>query len=287
MPVEKARAKVNLSLHIGAPIADPDDRFYGYHPLDSLVAFADIGDDVSCEVADTTSLTINGPFADGLEADENNLILKAYAAVAKLSDVPPLKFHLVKNLPVASGIGGGSADAAAALRLMKHYVELSEEKWLEIALSLGADVPVCFHSKTTRMCGIGEKLCELTNLGAISAVLINPGIAIGTGSVFQKFDAANTHIAPKEQMTEGDLLSRTLAGTNDLETISMSLCPEIGDVLRYMASQPGCQLARMSGSGATCFALFERDAQAHVAVEAISKLHPDWWVVATRIGDAA
>ena len=287
MPVEKARAKINLSLHVGAPIADPDDRFYGYHPLDSLVAFADIGDDVSCEVSDTTSLTISGPFADGLEADENNLILKAYTAVEKLADVPQLKFHLVKNLPIASGIGGGSADAAAALRLMKHYVELSEEKWFEIALSLGADVPVCFHSKTARMIGIGEKLCDLTDLGAISAVLINPGIAISTGSVFQKFDAANTHTAPKEQVTEGGLLFRTLAGKNDLETISMNLCPQIGDVLRHMASQPECQLARMSGSGATCFALFERDAQARAAVKAISKLHPDWWVVATRIGDAA
>ena len=174
---ELARAKINLNLHIGQVIDDPAHRHHGYHPLSSLVVFADYGDELSCETSQKTSLEITGPFSKGLETDESNLILKAYQRVADQVEIPKLKFNLVKNLPIASGIGGGSADAAAALRLLQNYVNLNDHDWHSIALSLGADVPVCFYSKTCIMKGIGEQIEFLENRDNLHAVLVNAGVS--------------------------------------------------------------------------------------------------------------
>ena len=285
MPSELARAKINLSLLVGRLVEDPDHDHFGYHPLSSLVAFADVGDDVSCEIAEATSLSISGPFADGLESDQNNLILKAYHAVAAQADLPPLAFHLIKNLPIASGIGGGSADAAAALRLMKSYVDLPDAKWLDIALSLGADVPVCWHSKTCQMLGIGEIIERVDLSPPLNAVLVNPGIGVSTGAVFRVFDDCNPPVRPEPLPEDGDVLSRLLRSENNLQSPALNVEPIIGTVLREIASQNGCQMARMSGSGATCFGVFENRGHASAAKTRIAANNPDWWVTACRIGD--
>ena len=285
MPSERARAKINLSLLVGRLVEDPDHKHFGYHPLSSLVAFADIGDEVSCEIAESTSLSISGPFADGLESDQNNLILKAYHAVAAQADLPPLAFHLIKNLPIASGIGGGSADAAAALRLMKSYVDLPEAKWLDIALSLGADVPVCWHSKTCQMLGIGEVIVPIDFSQSVNALLVNPGVRVSTAEVFRAFDDRNPPELTNSISNSADVWAQVLNSNNDLQSPAIMIESKIGDVLRDIASQNGCQIARMSGSGATCFGIFENKGHASAAKARIAANNPDWWLAACRIGD--
>ena len=285
MPSELARAKINLSLHVGRLVDDPDHEHFGYHPLGSLVAFADIGDEVSCEIAKQTSLTISGPFADGLAADQNNLVLKAYRAVVARADLPPLAFHLIKNLPVASGIGGGSADAAAALRLMQNYADLPDAEWLDIALFLGADVPVCWHSKTSKMMGIGEIIERIDLSPPLNAVLVNPGTPVSTAEVFRTFDDRDPPEMPSSLPDHGDLWMQILQSDNDLQSPAIKIEPIIGDVLREIASQNGCQIARMSGSGATCFGIFENRGHASAAKARILVNNPDWWVTTCRIGD--
>lgn len=286
MRSETARAKINLTLHVGRVIENQVDAFYGYHPIDSLVVFADIGDVLSCEAATETSLSIIGPFADDLPVDDGNLIIKAVHVVDRTQDHPPLKFTLEKNLPVAAGIGGGSANAAAALRLLQDYVELTAAQWTEIALKIGADVPVCLMSETARMTGIGESLSPAPGLGQVYTVLVNPGVKVMTKDVFKVFDKGAPNDTPRPAKTEGDLLSRALAGRNDLESPSMTLAPEISDCLRAIAALQGCQLARMSGSGATCFGIFERKSEALRAAENLAKSHPLWWVQFAVLGDA-
>ncbi len=283
---ERARAKINLTLHVGAPINDADNRFFGYHPLDSLVAFAEIGDELSCDIAETTSLKISGAFAEGLEADASNLVLRAYQAVSSHADLPSLNFDLVKNLPIASGIGGGSADAAAALRLLKNYVELPDAVWFDIAMSLGADVPVCLASKTSHMTGIGQIINPLDSAEFIHAVLVNPGVAVSTPDIFKAYDQNCPEDLPRNEDFKGDLLSLALKGRNDLEPIAIQMVPEIGQGLRCLSSQNGCLLARMSGSGATCFGLFANKGHASAACARLSDLRPDWWVVSSGLGDA-
>ena len=285
--VAMARAKINLTLHIGRVIADPSDPYFGYHPLDSLVVFADVGDTLRAEVAGETSLDINGPFAEGLEVDERNLILKAYHAVALKADIPPLRFTLTKVLPVASGIGGGSADAAAALRLLQGHVKQSDDEWHAIALSLGADVPVCLMSHTVHMSGIGGDLQGCPDLGVLYAVLVNPGVAVSTAAIFKAFDAGdNVRETPRPQRGDGNLRVRATDGRNDLQPPAVAQQPIIETVLRAIAAQKGCELSRMSGSGATCFGLFETKGAAETAASQIAADHPDWWVVPTVLGDA-
>jgi len=169
---QRARAKVNLTLHVGRVIADRGGAYYGYHPLDSLVVFADVGDEIRAEPAEKTQLTIVGPFTKGLSAEADNLILKAIAAVSARASVPPFNVVLTKNLPVASGLGGGSANAAAMLRILQNYTDLAVSDWREIALSLGADVPVCLLSQTAHMTGIGEAVTPIKDLGQWPAVLV-------------------------------------------------------------------------------------------------------------------
>ncbi len=285
MFTERARAKINLTLHVGAPIDQAGHRFFGYHPLDSLVAFADIGDELTCREADKLSLSLSGPFSGGLDADENNLVLRAYHVVSQIANVPPLHFHLIKNLPVASGIGGGSADAAAALRLMQNYVDLPEDSWFEIAVSLGADVPVCLRSQTVRMTGIGDELQEIEDETPINVVLVNPGVAVSTAKIFKAYDESNPIDLVDQSQWEGDLVGQALRGRNDLEPVAMKMEPQISQVLRGLATQNGCELARMSGSGATCFGLFANKGHASAARARLSNLHPEWWVRETVIGE--
>lgn len=285
MPSSIARAKINLTLHVGRAIADQSDPFFGYHPLDSLVVFSDFGDVLSCEPANDMALEISGPFAKDVPSDATNLILKAVHVAGRTSDHPPLAFKLEKNLPVASGIGGGSANAAAALRLLARYIDLPQASWMEIALKIGADVPVCLASKTARMTGIGETVTPLPGLGQIFVVLANPAVQVLTKEIFQALDSAEPRETPRPAMMAGDLLTRALDGRNDLEPPAMSFAPEIGICLRELASTAGCQLARMSGSGATCFGIYASDTQAKRAADMISKKWPAWWVRAARLGD--
>ena len=275
MKSERARAKINLTLHVGRVIKDPSDPFYGYHPLDSLVVFADIGDEIEMAEAENTALSIEGPFAKGLTAQDDNLILRALSA----AKAKPHKITLQKHLPVSAGIGGGSANAAAILRLCG-------VDDLQTAVSLGADVPVCLHSKTAHMTGIGEDVTLMPDMEQLHALLINPRVAVSTGAIFKAFDEApDIRETPRPMKTSGDLLARALDGRNDLQAIAMAQAPVIGDVLRMLASQNGCQLARMSGSGATCFGIFESDRALRQAQAAIRTQAPDWWCEATLLGD--
>ena len=275
MKSERARAKINLTLHVGRVITDPSDPFYGYHPLDSLVVFADIGDEIEMSAAQTTTLSINGPFGAGLTADNDNLILRALTT----AKAAPHNVTLKKYLPVSAGIGGGSANAAAVLRIFG-------VDDLQTAVSLGADVPVCLHSKTAHMTGIGEDVTLMTNMGQLHALLVNPRVSVSTGAIFKAFDAApDIRETPRPMKQSGDLLSRALDGRNDLEPIAIAQAPVIGDVLRLLASQNGCQLARMSGSGATCFGIFQSDRALCQAERAIRAHAPDWWCEATLLGD--
>lgn len=273
-----------MTLHVGRIITDPADPFYRYHPLDSLVVFADVGDDLTAAKSAELSLSIDGPFAGDLSAEPDNLILRAYRAVAAKTDITPLIFTLTKNLPVASGIGGGSADAAAALRIMRGIVDLGDVDWRDIALSLGADVPVCLGSTTTHMSGIGQDLTPWADLGVVHAVLVNPGIAVSTASIFKAFDSGSPRETPRPQKHSGTLLERARDGRNDLQPPAIEAAPVIADVIHILSAQCGCDLARMSGSGATCFGLFEDAQAAALAAAAITDNHPTWWCVATTLG---
>ncbi len=273
---EFARAKINLTLHVGRVIQDPHDPFLGYHPLDSLVVFADVGDSLVMTLADKTTLSIEGPFGEGLTVGDDNLILKALASTKSKACHVTLK----KNLPVSAGIGGGSANAAAVLRMC-------EVDSLETAVGLGADVPVCLKSQTAHMTGIGGDVAVLPDMGQLYALLINPGTAVSTGAIFKAFDAgSNIRETPRPMKTSGDLLSRALDGRNDLEPIAIAQAPIIGDVLRTLASQEGCQLARMSGSGATCFGIFDTSTALKRAEAKIKTQNPEWWCAATLLGEA-
>ena len=271
---EAAPAKVNLHLHVTGRRAD------GYHLLDSLVAFAGTGDVLSASPAGPLSLRVAGPFAAALVGEPDNLVLRAARALATQAGVSTgASLVLEKKLPVASGIGGGSADAAAALRLLCRLWRLSPEPEMlqRLALGLGADVPVCLHGHTARMGGIGERLDPGPALPACGIVLANPGVAVATADVFRarrgpwSAPAALPGGWNDAAAMAADL--RTLR--NDLETAAVTLCPSIGDLLAILAAARGCLLARMSGSGATCFGLFADLAAARSALDLLQR--PGWW----------
>jgi 4-diphosphocytidyl-2-C-methyl-D-erythritol kinase len=275
-----APAKLNLSLHVTGRRAD------GYHLLDSLVAFADVGDRIRVERADRTSLTVTGPQAAGLSAGDDNLVLRA----ARLMPQAPARITLDKVLPVASGIGGGSADAAATLRALAglHGLPLPQA---QAVLGLGADVPVCLEGRACRMTGVGEGVTPLAQpLPEVAVVLVNPGVALATPSVFAALDRRDNPPMPHVLPPLRDLpalvafLRRT---RNDLEPPAIRLAPVIARVRAALAAQPGCALARMSGSGATCFGLFADDAGAMAAAAALRRAEPGWWVAAARLRDQA
>lgn len=271
---EAAPAKINLFLHVTGKRAD------GYHLLDSLVAFAGIGDRLTAEPADTLSLRVVGPFAAGLDGEADNLVLRAARALADAARIVPRgALVLEKNLPVASGIGGGSADAAATLRLLSRLWDVSVDPLVLYALAarLGADVPVCVAARPTQMRGVGEVLDPAPALPACGLVLVNPGVALATADVFRARSAAFS--APVTLPAVWDSTTAMADGlrdlTNDLQPPAVALRPVIGEVLAALGATPGCLLARMSGSGATCFALFPDAGAADLAAASLRR--PGWW----------
>ena len=272
---EAAPAKLNLYLHV---VGRRDD---GYHMLDSLVAFADIGDVLHAAPADDLSLAVTGPFAAALSTERDNLVLRAARALAAAGGVPAkARLTLDKRLPVASGIGGGSADAAAALRALCRLwgCAPAPADLARIALGLGADVPVCLASQAVRMGGVGECLTPAPALPECGVVLINPGVAVETAAVFRAraggFSAAAT--LPAAWHDAAALAADLRELGNDLAAPARLLCPPIDAVLAALAAQSGCLLARMSGSGATCFGVFHSP---RTAADAAPHLARDgWWV---------
>ena len=281
-----APAKINLFLHVGEKRPD------NYHALESLVVFAEAGDRMEFLPAADLSLKTSGPFARYLPESGDNLVLKAARA---LREVVPGGFDggativLEKNLPVSSGIGGGSADAAACLRGLDVLWDLrcGEEKLMRIAAELGSDVPACLLSRPCWMAGRGERVTKSPELPRIAMVLVNPGIGVPTAKVFAELNARAGvgHMAPPPDSIESlwDVVAYLDDAANDLEAPAARIAPEIEDVLGALDVEPGCVLAQMSGSGATCFGLFDGSYLALGAAERIAYEHPEWWVRATRI----
>jgi 4-diphosphocytidyl-2-C-methyl-D-erythritol kinase len=271
---EAAPAKVNLYLHVTGRRAD------GYHLLDSLAVFAGTGDVLIARRADLLSLDIEGPFAAGLIGHPDNLVLRAARLLAREAGVSDgAAIVLDKRLPVASGIGGGSSDAAAALRLLNRLwrARVPERRLEELAAELGADVPVCLRATAARMGVVGEKLDPAPALPECGLVLVNPGQAVATAEVFRAraggFSAPAT--LPAGWDSAGAMVADLARLTNDLQAPAVALCPAISEVLEALPRQPDCLLARMSGSGATCFGLFPTPALAKRAAAALSR--PGWW----------
>lgn len=274
---ETAYAKINLALHVRARMAD------GYHALETLFAFCAEGDVLAAAPADGLSLAIDGPFGAGLSAGADNLVLRAAEALqAAAGTTAGAAIRLDKRLPVASGIGGGSADAAAALRLLARLwrIDVAPEVLHDIAAALGADVPACLASRACRGEGRGDALDFLDEgaLAGIPVLLVNPRVAVPTGPVFQHWDQID-----RGPLATGDPLAAALAGRNDLELPARALQPVIGEVVAALSARSGVVLARMSGSGATCFALFEGAALRDEADRAIETAHPGWWRLATTL----
>ena len=295
MLTTRAPAKINLTLAVHGRRPD------GYHELTSLVAFAGMGDSLSLDPAKPHGLTIAGPFSAGLASDAGNLVLKA---VQRLNARRALghvgHFTLIKRLPVASGIGGGSADAAAALRLVARMRSwpLDLPDLLAAARETGADVPVCLMSKARLMAGIGDVLGPPLKLPKLFAVLVNPGVAVSTAAVFAALglQASQLHApASRPQVPLGpwrndgledaaSLLRGSLtAHGNNLQTAACRLQPVIGETLQALNAAEGCHLARMSGSGATCFGLFYTRSASLQAARILALAHPHWWIKATAL----
>jgi 4-diphosphocytidyl-2-C-methyl-D-erythritol kinase len=280
-----ARAKVNLSLRIAGRRPD------GYHELESLVVFPDTGDRLTADPATDLTLDIEGPFADDLTGEADNLVLRAaHALLAETGSGRGARIVLDKYLPVASGIGGGSADAAAALNLLNELwdAQLDHETLARIALELGADVPVCLDAAPAFMTGIGERVARLPALPDFVLLLVNPGVAVPTGEVFARLDAAlltegREEAPPPSFATLDELLQWLARHPNDLEAPAMEIAPAIGVVLRKLDTLPGALLARMSGSGATCFAIFSDRNDAQDALSILSADYPDWWCAAAPV----
>lgn len=275
---EVAPAKINLFLHVGAKRAD------GYHPLQSLAVFTATSDILAMEPAPDLSLTIDGPFAKGLEAETDNLVLKAARALGTHG----AKLTLTKNLPVASGIGGGSADAAAALRGLNALwaIEKDDAALADIAAGFGSDIPACLLSTACFMEGRGEMLRQAESMPYVPMLLTNPGVAVPTKDVFAALDERSgvDMALPRGRFTDTADLLRFLETTrNDLEAPAQRLQPMIGEVLAAITAQPGALLVRMSGSGATCFGIFADDDCCRRAGEGLKQSHPGWWIAPTFV----
>lgn len=289
---EDARAKVNLTLRVLGRRVD------GYHDLASLVAFADCADRLTLQPGPELSLTTAGPRASECGEVEDNLVIKAAHLLAER--VPGLavgRFALDKQLPVAAGIGGGSADAAAALRLLARLngIGLDDPRVIEAARLTGADVPVCLASQSCLMTGVGEQLTPLS-FPKLSCVMVNPRIAVATVDVFKALNLKHGEILvgvtdvvrslawPKPDAPAGDMLKALERGRNDLEAPAIKLQPVIGDVLAALRETQGVRLARMSGSGATCFAIYDDDGSAREAAQQLQSQQPQWWIHAGTLG---
>ncbi len=282
--VERAPAKINLALHV---TGHRDD---GYHMLDSLVTFAAFGDELVFRPADDLTLALEGPEAGSLSNTDNLVLRAAHELRDALADKkritrPGASIKLHKNLPVSSGVGGGSADAAATLRgLMRLWdAQIDDTQLAKLALSLGADVPMCLTSRPSHISGIGEEIAPV-NLPVFDMVLINPRQAVSTPDVFKKLDRKNNASMSRLPKTSTctDWTSWLDMQRNDLQAPATNLAPEILDCLEALRRENNCLLARMSGSGATCFGIYESAASAEAAAQSLRTAHPDWWVVATR-----
>ena len=273
MVSESAPAKINLFLHVGERRAD------GFHPLQSLAVFTAMGDVLEIETAPALSLAVQGPFARGLDGEGDNLVLRAAKALAGQG----AELILTKNLPVASGIGGGSADAAAALRGLRRLwnLDTDEAGLRDIAAGLGSDIPACVLSAACFMEGRGEILRPLLSLPRVPLLLVNPGVAVPTRDVFAGLE---TRSGVEMALPQGsfhdtaDLLRFLETTRNDLEEPARRLQPVIGEVLAKIAALPGALLTRMSGSGATCFGIFADDDCCARAANILKNAHPDWWI---------
>lgn len=286
--VARAPAKLNLSLAIKGRRAD------GYHTLESLVAFTRFGDTLTLQPGLPLALEVTGATAAASGPAADNLVLKAASNFADLFAGAPLgRFHLVKHIPVAAGLGGGSSDAAAALRLLAqaHNIAQGHAAVFEAARRTGADVPVCLAAKPRFMRGMGDELGPVLDLPPLICVLVNPGVALATRAVFaalrlQPGATAFASPAPliSAAMPATSLVAALKRSGNDMEDASQLLAPVIGGVLAVLGGAPGCKLARVTGSGATCFGLFTSRRAAQSAVAAIRRGHPEWWVRASVLG---
>jgi len=283
--IVRAPPKINLYLHVTGKRPDIHgvDEF---HELDSLVVFTASGDTVRVSPAVTGSgihFTADGPYADRIGPDADNLVVRAAHLMAGACQPPSLDvgIHLTKRLPVSAGIGGGSSDAAATLRALNRFWQagLSDDRLATLGLSLGADVPMCLRPVSVFIGGIGENIEAAPALPLLSLVLVNPGVAVPTPDVFKAFDgkfstAARFVGAPQDTGTLATLLAER---GNDLTNAALTIAPVIGDVLAALDNEPDCLLARMSGSGATCFGLFADAVAAEDTCHSIQLAHPDWW----------
>ncbi len=280
---EKAPAKINLTLRVLGRRAD------GYHDIESLVAFAGVGDALTFTPGGDLALTVGGPTAAAAGDVADNLVLKAAHALAeRVAGLRLGRFTLSKRLPVAAGLGGGSADAAAALRLLARANALAPDdpRLMQAARATGADVPVCLDPHTRLMRGIGDILSDPLDLPRLFALLVNPGVAVATADVFAALAAPPAgQTAPTAQpLGPAALLAEIASGRNDLEAPAIELEPAIADVLAVLRKLPGCRLARMSGSGPTCFGLFDSSRAASAAARTLRVGYPAWWVRATVLG---
>ncbi len=282
---ESAPAKINLFLQIGERRGD------GYHPLQSLAVFTALGDVLTAEAADTLSLSLDGPFASSLAGESDTLVLRAAKALAAKAGVTAgAKLSLTKNLPVASGIGGGSADAAAALRALSTLwnLNLDEAALRDIAASLGSDIPVCVVSQPRWMEGRGEILSSIASLPHLPLLLVNPNVAAPTKDVFAALSSrtgVDRKLPPGRFRDMADLLRFLDGSKNDLEEPARRLQPVIGEVLKALACLPGALFSRMSGSGATCFAVFPDNDGAASAAALLAQAHPGWWIAPTSVAE--
>ena len=277
---EFAPAKINLFLHVG------DRRADGFHPLQSLAVFTDMGDRLDFAPASALSLKVQGPFSAGLDGENDNLVLRA----ARVLGSGGAAITLTKNLPVASGIGGGSSDAAAALRGLRRLwnADTDDAVLQALAAGLGSDIPVCVNAETAFMEGRGELLRAAQSMPRIAMLLVNPGVAVPTKDVFA---ALQTRSGVEMALPQGrfadtaDLLRFLDATRNDLEAPARALQPVIGEVLTTIASLPGALFTRMSGSGATCFGIFADDDCCARAADLLREKHPGWWVAPTWVAE--
>jgi 4-diphosphocytidyl-2-C-methyl-D-erythritol kinase len=283
-----APAKVNLFLHVGPPDGE------GFHPICSLMAFADVGDRLRLHAAPGLGMSVGGRFADGLGTGEDNLVMRAARALAAAAGVedPPLSLHLAKELPLAAGLGGGSSDAGAALRLLREALapQIEDSELERIAASLGSDGAACLWGRPVVAQGRGERLTAAPGLPRVDAVLVNPLAPSPTGPVYRAYDedgapgAADLPALPAAFEGPEDLAGFLSFCRNDLEGPAARLEPAIASVLETLRGEPECLLARVSGSGATCFALCAGDIEAETLAERIERLRPDWWVHRCRLG---
>jgi len=263
-------AKVNLTLHV---TGQRDD---GYHTIDSLAVFADIGDRLTITMPGDFDLAIEGPMKDGVPADDSNLVLRAARMMKIRAD-----FRLEKHLPNAAGLGGGSGDAAATLRVLSGF---SGRPVPGDGIELGADVPLCLQSQSARVTGIGDRVTSMPGLPSLHAVLVNPNLPVMTAQVFERLEQRINQPMPDPlpDFTDANALVEWLRGMrNDLQDAAIAAEPVIQQVLETLEKTPGCQLARMSGSGGTCFGLYQDTETAGAAAGRLSEAFPSWWIAET------